>query len=239
MIDAEGGAPHRLTTGGFDEGPPEWSGDGKWLYFVSNRGDGLVPWKVAPGGGSPILLYRNYYTGGITEGVMSSEGKFDYYRRRDGSVWKAPTGGGSHVLLARNALARNGRPTLFESSDAKFLYYAGPNDSIWRAPVDGGQAAPVLKAGKRGFWTSSTNGIYLLDPDAEGGPTITLLPFNGEGTQVVRLPGQPDAYLESIAAPAFPLVERTGLAASRDGRWIVYSYRDRSDTELMLVENFR
>jgi hypothetical protein len=29
------------------------------------------------------------------------------------------------------------------------------------------------------------------------------------------------------------------LDVSADGRWLVYSYRDRSEADIMLVENFR
>src|SRR5258706_7199182 len=42
VIDAAGGAPRQLTRGRFSEAAPRWSGDGRFLVFLSDRRD--QPW---------------------------------------------------------------------------------------------------------------------------------------------------------------------------------------------------
>ena len=59
-----------------------------------------------------------------------------------------------------------------ESLDGKFVYYNGTEPSIWRVPTAGGEPARVLTTGPRASWTLASAGIYVLDPDAKGGPSI-------------------------------------------------------------------
>jgi hypothetical protein len=159
--------------------------------------------------------------------VESLDGNVIYYARVDEGIWKSAAGGGAPFLLARN-----GSPPIFESSDGDFVYYTGRHASIWRAPTAGGNAALVLNTGKRAIWTASERGIYVLDPDAADGPVIEFVPFVGT-REVVRLPGEPSSYVEPVSGTA------AGLAASPDGRWLVYLHREHTDTKIMLVENFR
>ena len=219
VVPAEGGAPRRPTTGEFDEIPAIWSRDGRWIYFVSNRREGDGLWKVPAGGGSPLLVARN---GRLA--VESSDGKFVYYSAAGEGIWKVAAGGGSPLLLAPT-----GRRPFSESFDGKFLYYSGPDASIWRVAIDGGGAAPVLKKGDRASWVLSAAGIHVLDPDAKGGPAIHFLPFAAKGRETVGLPGPPDSYVEPLR----------GLAASPDGRWLLYLHQDGHDPRIMLVENFQ
>jgi hypothetical protein len=155
----------------------------------------------------------------------SLDGKVIYYARVEEGIWKSAAGGGAPVLLAPN-----GMPPIFESPDGTFVYYKGRDTSIWKVPAAGGKAALVLNTGKRAIWTASERGIYVLDPDAVGGPAIELVPFAG-ARQAVRLPGEASRYVEPAGTAA-------GLAASPDGRWLVYLHRERTDTNIMLVEHF-
>jgi hypothetical protein len=135
-----------------------------------------------------------------------------------------PAGGGTPALV----LPKVGR--LVESVDGAFFFYWGPGGQIWKVPVTGGEPAPVLKIGGRGFWTVSASGIYVLGPDAEGGPAIQFFPFAGNiRPEVLQLGGEPEDYRFAT--------DRVDVSA--DGRWIVYAYRDRNEADIMLVENFR
>ena len=49
---AAGGAEQRLTTKGYDDGP-EYSPDGKWIYFNSNRSGGWDIWRMPADGAGP------------------------------------------------------------------------------------------------------------------------------------------------------------------------------------------
>jgi len=219
VIDTDGGAPHRVISGHFIEGAPIWSRDSKWVYFTSNRGGGEALWRAPAAGGSPILV-----AGNGQEPLESLDGQFVYYSKPDGSIWKAPAAGGSPILLARNGWA-----PIVESSDRKFIYYNGPDNIISKVPVTGGEAAPVLRIGTHAIWTSSVAGIFVLDPDAKGGPAIQRCPFTHKLSGIVRLPGEPGSYTDVVGGPS----------VSPDGRWIVYLHRDRPDTVIMLVDNFR
>lgn len=43
-------APVRITDLEADSGAAEWSADGRFIYFLSNRGGSMQVWRVAPGG---------------------------------------------------------------------------------------------------------------------------------------------------------------------------------------------
>lgn len=76
----------------------------------------------------------------------------------------------------------------------------------------------------------SATGIYVLDRNAEGGPAIQFFPFApGRRTEGLRLGGVPEDYVFGVDQ----------LGVSADGRWILYSYRDRNEADITLVENFR
>lgn len=109
----------------------------------------------------------------------------------------------------------------------------------WKVPVAGGEAALVLKTGKRAGWTLSAAGIYVLDPDANGGPAIEFVPFAAKRREVVRLPGKPDSYYEPWLPPLVGSLSPIPLAVSPDGRWILYEHIDRAEADIMLVEYFR
>ena len=74
-----------------------------------------------------------------------------------------------------------------------------------------------------GAWVPDPHGIYFIEPTWR----IAYYRFaTGATTPVVRLPQ--DA-----------VVARPGLALSPDGRWLLYGQRDRSVSDIMLVEPFR
>jgi dipeptidyl aminopeptidase/acylaminoacyl peptidase len=52
LIDTHkrGTVPRRLTDLGANSSSPEWSGDGSFLYYLSNRSGSMQVWRIAPGG---------------------------------------------------------------------------------------------------------------------------------------------------------------------------------------------
>jgi Tol biopolymer transport system component len=179
-VDAEGGSPRRLTSGGFVEMNPFWSRDGRWIYFYSARGEEYGVWKAPSGGGTPVMAVPN----------------------------------------VRDAL---------ESADGAFLFFKASGGEIWKVPVTGGQPVFMVKIGGP-FWTVSASGLYVLEPNAPGGPAIRFYPFEKNGRpEIKKLGGNPEDY--------FFTGDR--IDVSPDGRWLLYGYRDRHDSDIMLVENFR
>jgi Tol biopolymer transport system component len=51
VVDADGGVPRRLTTEAGDEHQPEWSRDGRWIYYTSDRKAGRNVWRISAAGG--------------------------------------------------------------------------------------------------------------------------------------------------------------------------------------------
>lgn len=92
VISTEGGKPLRLTSGPSIDETPEWSTDGKWIYF-SSTASGPIPevWKVPADGGTPEVVTR----GGGFQPKMSPDGMYLYYLDRP------PANAGSPKYVSR------------------------------------------------------------------------------------------------------------------------------------------
>lgn len=99
LLSVDGSVARPLATlPGADNGGPNWSRDGKWIYFYSDRGGGPFQiWRVLVNGGLPVQVTRN---GGVF-GAESADGRFLYYSKLGvPGIWKMPLPGGkeSRVL---------------------------------------------------------------------------------------------------------------------------------------------
>jgi len=85
------------TIPGADNLAPNWSRDGRWLYFSSRRGSGPFQiWKISPTRGRPIQVTK---AGGIAA-IESRDGRFLYYSKYDADgVWRMPLAGGPEVRV--------------------------------------------------------------------------------------------------------------------------------------------
>lgn len=105
VIDAEGFPPRRLTHHPASDQAPSWSPDGRWIYFASVRGGIWQVWKVATGGGEPVLLTPE---GGFTAHA-SHDGRWIYFSRPTAKgLWRLPAEGGA----AERVLEEYVSPTL-------------------------------------------------------------------------------------------------------------------------------
>jgi serine/threonine protein kinase/Tol biopolymer transport system component len=99
VADELGGRSRVLPTfPGADNGAPNWSRDGQWIYFYSDHGKGpLQLWKMPLRGGTPIQVTRN---GGVY-GVESEDGRFLYFSKiAQAGVWKIPLEGGEETRVS-------------------------------------------------------------------------------------------------------------------------------------------
>jgi hypothetical protein len=96
-----------------DNGAPNWSRDGQWIYFYSKHEKDFQLWKVPFKGGSPVQVTRN---GGVYA-TESDDGRFLYYAKlRPPGIWKMPLNGGGDEMRVLDqpaswfnwALARTG-----------------------------------------------------------------------------------------------------------------------------------
>ncbi len=98
LLEVASGVPRVLTTlPGADNGGPNWSRDGKWIYFYSDRGGGQFQlWKTQLNGEPPVQVTRK---GGIfaTESV---DGRFLYYSKFESpGIWRMPLNGGEEIRI--------------------------------------------------------------------------------------------------------------------------------------------
>jgi len=59
LVDLDGRPPVPLTSDPTFDGLPEWSSDGQWIYFTSNRTGRPELWKISANGGTASQLTRN------------------------------------------------------------------------------------------------------------------------------------------------------------------------------------
>jgi Tol biopolymer transport system component/DNA-binding winged helix-turn-helix (wHTH) protein len=127
LLEVGTGVPRLLATlPGADNGGPNWSRDGKWIYFYSDRGGGPFQlWKIQRNGETPIQVTKN---GGVFA-AESADGRFLYYSKYESpGIWKMPLNGGQEVHILDQpagdkwwdwALARTGIFFLSSSSRMK------------------------------------------------------------------------------------------------------------------------
>jgi Tol biopolymer transport system component len=115
VIGADGAASRRLTFEPSQEEQPNWSRDGRWIYFRSDRdGVGQI-WKAPPEGGPAVKV-----TAGEASSVReSADGRTLYFTRgpHTPGIWSVPSNGGREVLLAHDV--RDGHWDVAEGG----LYY--------------------------------------------------------------------------------------------------------------------
>jgi Tol biopolymer transport system component/DNA-binding winged helix-turn-helix (wHTH) protein len=98
VVDLEGGPPRLVPTfAGADNLAPNWSRDGKWIYFASNRGGHAFQlWKVPVTGGIPVAVTKD---GGIYC-IESADGRYLYYAKFEvPGIWKIPENGGEETRV--------------------------------------------------------------------------------------------------------------------------------------------
>jgi len=207
-------------------GTPRWSPDGKEIAFDS-RAAGNADIFVMDAQGGSIRNLTNETSADVVPS-FSRDGRWIYFassRSGPWEVWKMPSAGGPAVQVTRH-----GGFGAFEGPDGKSLYYTKyPGVSgIWRMPTSGGEETLVVTGVEPefwGYWAVLEKGIYYLDTTAR--PAISFFDFsNGHVTRLFELETRPAR-------------EATGLAASPDGRTILYTQQDALTRDIVLVDNFQ
>ena len=147
-------------------------------------------------------------------------------RSGERQIRKVPAQGGDAVQVTEP-----GGFDSYESTDGECLYDTRPRETagVWRLPLRGGEESQVagLDGVKHGrAWALIDQGNYF----AVATPASAQLTFyslaTGRVSDITSLPKKP------TCAP--PL-----LAASRDGRSVLYAQRDSANSDIMVVENVR
>lgn len=226
--NADGSDPLKLTSLKGHAGSPRWSPDGKWIAF-----------DYRPAGQSQIFEIdeegRNLHsvTSGDYENLVPSwsrDGKSIYFAsNRTGvlQIWRRELASGREMQITHH-----GGFAGFESYDGQSLYFSKFYDAgIWRIPVAGGEEQRVTDRLHIGYWGNfavTEKGLYLVDTDAEPGPSIMYYAFRTRHlTRVLTY---------RAGQHAVPWV--ANLGASPDGQTIFFA-QGTSKSWIALAENLR
>jgi dipeptidyl aminopeptidase/acylaminoacyl peptidase len=187
--------------------------------FDSNVGGHFEVYVMNAGGGAPRKLTATPKSESVAPS-WSHDGQWIYFhsdRSGTSEIWRMPAAGGEAVQITRK-----GGTVPVESPDGKSIYYCLGN-TLRKVPVDGGDEITVAEnVEPRGF-SMIREGIFLL----RRGDAKRSLEFLDWNTGQVR-------HLASFEKPV-----TIAIAASPDGRHILYPQVDQQLSDLMLVENFR
>jgi Tol biopolymer transport system component len=223
LCDADGGNRMQIT---HFNGPrlarPQWSPDGKVLLFsvTSERGPDL--YTLGSAGGDPHRVVL-----GGSNGSWSRDGKKIYFDSRN-QVWRASPDGANPESVAQRGAAQG-----VESADGKFVYYYRWRHNIWRVPVAGGEEEEAIIPEHDMFWTTIEpvrKGVYYAELDRPArAMAVSFFDFDSKRSSVAF----------RIRARGGPMGPITSFSISPDGKHILYPRVDQSETNLMMVENFR
>ena len=207
-------------------GRARWSPDGRMLAFEFHPSERGEIYLVEVPGGTPRLIPTIPGADNLSPS-WSNDGKWLYFASKRGNepfqAWKILADGGAPIQLTKN-----GGISPVESPDGRFLYYSKyEQGGLWRKPLEGGEETEVLRD-IPGYqwpnWVVTGEGIYFLKFDQTSLGRVEFLEFTtGKIVPVWNF----DRYVG------------WGLAGSQNGRSIVYIQHEFSESDIMLIKNFR
>ena len=161
VVDVPGGVPRPVAQNDSDNLVPNWSRDGRWVYFASNRTGIWQVWK-APAQGGPAVQVTTH--GGFAA-YPSTDGLTLYYSKfnlPDPEVWQLPVEGGveTHVSQVRPATWASWGPS---EKGIHFLERDGDQADVMFLDFATSEVSRTARLDKLPFWlTVSADGNALF-----------------------------------------------------------------------------
>lgn len=224
--DVEGDNCDQVTSLHGTAGRARWSPNGRYIAFEFHPRERSEIYVAEVPGGLPHLVPTIAGADNLSPS-WSRDGKWLYFASKRGTepfqVWKIPVQGGSPTRITRN-----GGISPVESPDGRFLYYSKyEQGGVWRIPLQAGQETEVLREVEGSSWPNwgvSADGIYFLRFGKFPLVAIDFFEFATGKTVPIWTLGK---------APGW------GLSLSHDAKSIVYIQNEFSESNIMLVKNFR
>ena len=166
LLDLTTGKESELTPAGKSERSPQWSSDGQWLAFLSNRGGNTEVYGIRPEGGAPQALTASKST--VQSFHWSPDGQSIAYLAKDADAPAEDTGpqvADNEKSLARlwvtDIVAKTTRKLGYSGLDIDEFAWQDPThillvatdqpasceftDAVWRVSVRGGSPAVIAR----------------------------------------------------------------------------------------------
>jgi serine/threonine-protein kinase len=170
---------------------PDFAPDGRWIIYVDAASfEDTVVKKIAPGGGTPEIIYR----GAMPWGLNWGEGGIVFWD--EGGLARIPPNGGEPERLFRSADVRSyGRPEVLPGGDiVLFGQFSGvdplaPIAKIVAQPLKSGAPKTIVERGGNPRYLSTGHIVYGVFG------TLSALSFNARRLEVS---GEPVPVLEGV-----------------------------------------
>jgi Tol biopolymer transport system component len=232
VSDAEGHNRVQLTQlKGPHVGRLRWGPDSKTIIFDASSDHGPEVFTMTAAAGSKparVLLNAN-------NASISNNGKWIYFQSR-GQLWRATMQGANPETIAREP----GAAQPIESADSKFVMFRSRR-SFYRVPVDSKasddqEPEEFIVPDHDLMWATTIQpvkkGVYYVEWERSSrAMVVTFYDYATKKNSVV--------FRMKSGRGGFDFGGASAYSVSPDGKYILYSRVDSSQTNLMLVENFR
>ncbi len=181
VVEVPSGRPRLVPTfPGADDGAPNWSRDGQWIYFYSDHeGRPYQLWKMPFKGGPPVRVTKN---GGVYA-IESDDGRFLYYSKiTEPGIWKMQVEGGEEVRVLDRPSGQRWFSWAVTRDGIYFLDEDPPNGKIKFFDFVTGKTISILALGKEVPFFSglavSLDGKSLLFVQRESSDSFIMLVKN-------------------------------------------------------------
>jgi Tol biopolymer transport system component/DNA-binding winged helix-turn-helix (wHTH) protein len=237
ITDTETQTSTQLTHfGGPLTGSPSWSPEGRQIAFDSEQHGSTDIFLIPADGGMARRITAGFGDNCVPS--WSEDGKSVYFassRSGEFQIWRVLATTGETPSSPAVQVTQGGGFRAFESSDRKYLYYAKGRGKpgLWRRNLtngSGGKEEPVLESLQEwGWWALGPDIVYFFELPGSVHPQVRLRVFDTAQRRIRDIATLP--YPVLVATPA--------IAASRDGKHLVYTQIDSMESDLMLADNFR
>ena len=178
MVDSEGRNQHSLTAGDYENVVPNFSRDGRSIYFASNRTRDWQIWKRDLSTGQETQVTRH---GGFLA-IESYDGRTIYYSKSEGGgLWSVPVAGGPEEVVT-SALHRG-----------YWGHFAVTDSGIYLLDVD---APPRPTIVHYSFQTRKLTPVLQMDEHPVGG--VANLSASRDGLILVFAQWTPQSEIDMV-----------------------------------------